>query len=323
MFIGFMFILLGFLLEGILFLITSIITIIFFISDKIWDYKKDERKNKKNIQESFDFLYEFIECIFMGYYLDYTTVIDNIMEIREKRSEYRRYFDMIFSPLEIDDTDPNPIDCCIQLLSGKYKLRFFVDPYNKGTFSTGGNLQISIKNDNGGSKIWDNMDQDDPSEFLNKIWVEIIKYVKIGLKYEIKIPIEKKDADFFKNLNDRPNKGSDRNDDDVKELLTQLEKDFGHVYEYAMGNKDINLSSMAMPFYTAFYSRNPVLFNKLGIEVVPTGRTDIFKLRFFNTFLIDFGTGARLYNEKTNEGLKTKAEYDQVLEEIKNQAKEV
>ena len=106
-------------------------------------------------------------------------------------------------------------------------------------------------------------------------------------------------------------------------IVQKLETDLADVYEYAMRNKEKKLPSMGMPFYKAHFDNYPNLFNKLGIEVVSTGRNDIFKLRFFRTYLLDFGSGARLYNEKTNKGLKSKEEYNEVLERIKNKAKEL
>jgi len=105
-----------------------------------------------------------------------------------------------------------------------------------------------------------------------------------------------------------------------KELISQLEEDFRKVYKYAKGNKDIKLPAMGMPFYKNLSNNNPVMFNKLGIEVVPTGRNDIFILRFFNTYSLNFGTGARLYCEKTPEGLETWNEYNKVLNKIKKHA---
>ena len=126
--------------------------------------------------------------VFDGYRLDYITVVDNILEIKENRSKFRNYFDMIFSPQEIHDSDTNPVECTVRFLDGKYSLNFFMDRINIDHFFLGGSLQIAIRKDEGGSLIWSNSGNDKPREFLDKLWAEIQSYVKENYKYDLTVP---------------------------------------------------------------------------------------------------------------------------------------
>ncbi len=159
--------------------------------------------NDRKIQESFNFILKFIEKVFDGYKLDYITVVDNILEIQESRSKFRDYFDMIFSPPEINDSDPNPVECTVKFLDGKYSLNFFMDRNEIGHFFRGGTLQIAIRKDDGGSNGWSNIGTGAPREFLDKLWAEIQSYVKEKHNYDLtvlKFQSQKTQEDEIQNL---------------------------------------------------------------------------------------------------------------------------
>ncbi len=148
----------------------------------------DELGYKKEIQDLFEFLYTFIENVFNGYRLDYITVNDNILEIKEKRGKFRRYFGMIFSPLELDEEFPYPIECKIRFLESEYELSFYADPQERHFFDMGGDLQISYRNENNDSETWSNVENENPREVLDKIWQDIKLNVEEKFNFTLKIP---------------------------------------------------------------------------------------------------------------------------------------
>ena len=206
--------------------------------------------HKNEIQDLFEFIYKFIENVFNGYRLDFIMVIDNILEIKEKRGKFRKYFEMIFNPLEIDEDYPYAIECNIRFLEDKYRLSFYADPQERYFFDMGGDLQISYKNEDNDSEIWSNLDSENPREVLDKIWQDIKLNVEEKFNYNLKIP----DIQLFPVLSEKLDK--------VEELWRSIVKNLQMIKTEAEKNKFQN----AFDTIELFIERYPNIIKKIEIR---------------------------------------------------------